>query len=321
VGTSGYDMYDANGHCPRTINLFSRKFSNMHLGLLAVTIFIALLILAALQKTASHVMFLYHQHPRAFVIKSREDRYGANSIPWMMSMALSECTKAPLFHECSDNCNRYKGNVIHDCLLEFCEVGPIPNDVELVDVVRWEEAADMLSLASSKSPVDAFKLSNVYKRIRKEFSKRFGESNESKCCVHVRLDDVKENPNPHGDYQAYIGDERLVKLLNWIHAKNDFAGSGICIETTPLDVQLCFNLVSKLPFNVEVNSHEDVDAAIWGMAQSNPLIMSRSTFAIMAGLLTLTPCYTYESWTHYNQVSGFTNGRSSDHMQVLDWET
>jgi hypothetical protein len=55
------------------------------------------------------------------------------------------------------------------------------------------------------------------------------------------------------------------------------------------------------------------------MAQSTPLIMSISTFSIIAGILSPTHSYTYEAWIHYDQVCGLTNGKSSDHMSTLQW--
>ena len=249
----------------------------------------------------------------AFLIKSRADRYGANAIPWMMGMALAEHTRRPLFHECSPSCARYLGSVMHDSLVKFCSSGSAPDDAELIDVEqRWEEACERLAAASAQSPVDAFRKTAIYEHLREQFSLRFGKACMTACCVHVRLDDLRHQ-SPDG-YQEFIGEARLVQLLTWLHSHEEYGGRGLRIETNPADATFCESIVAHLPFHVCVDSHEDVEAAVWSMAQSDPFVMSRSTFAIAAGLLSPTRCYTYEAWVHYNQVLGF---RASEHMQVL----
>jgi len=142
----------------------------------------------------------------------------------------------------------------------------------------------------------------------------YGDIGNQGCVVHLRLDDAP--PKSHA-YQCQIGDARLCKLLTWLHTTPGFGDRGIKLVTGPNDKDRCRHVCDQLEFPVEVEGNEDVDVDIWTLANADPLIMSRSTFALTAGILCPRPAYTYESWRHFDEVSGRTSGFESTHLRVL----
>jgi len=253
------------------------------------------------------------------VVKARGDRYASNAIPWSLVMAYSKLIDVPLFHICDSNCNKFRETIVHNCLLDFCQPNlPPPNSV-VMGLEDHENGVTALAedLARVAPPPELLQHLGIISRFRLAYESKYGPRLDPPCIVHCRLDDVKEAPNR--EYQKRIEDDRLLKLLKFLHKKHD----RIHIETTPHDVELMELLVQQLDFKVQVEGHADIDESIWVMANASPLILSRSNFSIFAGLLNQNPVFSYEPWIHFNQMSGSSvrsNREMSRHLLLLDWE-
>ena len=86
------------------------------------------------------------------------------------------------------------------------------------------------------------------------------------------------------------------------------------------DEELCSRLANEVDPTIEVLAPADIDAAIWIMANATMLVMSRSNFAMLGGMVNKNISYSYESWQHFDEVSGTKFGRSSDKFKVLKWK-
>ena len=73
---------------------------------------------------ASHSLFA--ELPSGYIVGSRGDRYGANSVVWAAAMLLAEAQQVPLYHRCTchrkrENGQIIKGKIFHQILVDFCE--------------------------------------------------------------------------------------------------------------------------------------------------------------------------------------------------------
>ena len=255
------------------------------------------------------------------IVKARSDRYASTAIPWISAMAYSRVLRVPLYHICNSNCSRYNDNIVHECLIKFCERGAPPDNGNIIEIDDDDAGGGVTSLANDISRLaplpELLQHFGIVSLLRRAYESRYGPRSGLPCTVHCRLDDVKESPNAH--YQKRIEDTRLLKLLEFSQSKY----GDVCIETTPHDISMLEGLVKQLNFNVSVRGHPDIDESIWAMANANPLIMSRSNFSLLAGLLNLQTSFSYERWIHFDEIAGtgtLHRGESTRHFQILEWE-
>lgn len=233
-------------------------------------------------------------------------------------MAYSKLLRVPLYHICESNCDRYVDTVVHACLMEFCMGGSPPENGITIEIEDDEFtgvskiATDICRLAPLPELLQHF---GIVSLLRSAYESRYGPRSGLHCIVHCRLDDVKVGQHIN---QKRIGDRRLLKLLEFSHSKYH----DVCIETTPHDISMMERLVGQLNFTVKVHGHPDIDESIWVMANANPLIMSRSNFSLLAGLLNPRTAFSYEPWHHYDEITcadSFTRGAPTEHFQILNW--
>ena len=191
----------------------------------------------------------------------REDRYGANAVPWLSTMALAACQNRPLFHACStQRCSDYAGTILHRALCEFCQSETCSEDAEEVALEPWHSPIEAACHESQSALPELSATTHLLKRVREMYLSTYGDIGNQGCVVHLRLDDAP--PKSHA-YQCQIGDARLCKLLTWLHTTPGFGDRGIKLVTGPNDKDRCRHVCDQLEFPVEVEGNEDVDVDIW----------------------------------------------------------
>jgi hypothetical protein len=166
------------------------------------------------------------------------------------------------------------------------------------------------------APPELVRDSGVGQYVKARLDDKFGASGPAGVVLHVRLEDVKEKSN--GQYQSYMGDEELKKLLRFLVGQHT---DVVTIVTTPgADRQLCRQIADDINPEIRVAAPTDIDEAIWMMAKASVLIMSRSNFSMLGGIINPNASYTYESWAHFEEVSGTKFGRALGKFRILDWK-
>jgi len=231
-------------------------------------------------------------------------------------MAHSMLLRVPLYHVCDSRCSRYRDTIVHECLTMFCATGAPPKNAITVGIDETESGVTGLSKDISRLAPLPEVLYNfgIVTLLRKAYEDRYGPRPDTPCIVHCRLDDVKDSPHKH--FQKRIEDTRLLKLLQFCQSRY----KRVYIETTLHDVSLMETLMGQLQFHVKVQGHRDIDESIWVMANANPLVMSRSNFSLLAGLLNPRVAYSYEAWFHFDEITGADTpcrGERTLHFQIL----
>ena len=252
-------------------------------------------------------------------ISSRGGRYGAVGIPWLAAIAYARLSQKTLFHSCT-NCQvppwqgRYRQSVIHNLILQYslpCEL-PIP-DYEDLDQGHgwvWGICESIMNLSNNKPLPDILRETHLSQEFFKEFKIRSKEKGWSmvpnahkSLLLHVRLGDVYNNPN--GSHQQYIGTEKLISLLRYLQLS--FPDHNLYIITAPSDrdTEICKDAINKSGVKCSVLGNREEEKDLWLMMNCDILIMSRSTFSLLAGLLhNGSQVYTYERWVHFNELVG-----------------
>jgi hypothetical protein len=202
---------------------------------------------------------------------------------------------------------------LHDILLEFCEKDRPPEHAIVLPIEHYFDLPQTCcALLHSDIPSALVErgLSSAWfsyfdrKAKRERWKLRWDK--HSSIVIHVRLDDCAPynmndgNPtSPHGElpYQGYIGDANLTSLIQQLHRK--FPQKNIYLITSPAarDIQRCRRVAMKFPYVRGVFGDTNVDYALWQMMCCDILVLSRSTFSMMAGLMHQgSRCYYSEEW-------------------------
>ena len=262
--------------------------------------------------------------PKAYIISSRGDRYGANSSLWMAAMLLSFHKQIPLYHVCHpQSCfGRWGHTVYHTILVDSCVKGMPPRGSALLNTTFFpsilhtccEALHSDIPSALHRSCLKAKWFAYFERQARKEgWSLRWDPSEA--IVVHVRLEDCAPSRGREGCptgkktgkklLQGYIGDSNLKALLTRLHER--FPKKEIYLMTSPLDRDLarCGALVKDFSFVKGVFGDNNLDYTLWQMMRSDILVLSRSTFSMVAGLLHQgSHCFTCENWTHLEDMLG-----------------
>lgn len=266
--------------------------------------------------------------PIAYGISSRTDRYGGNGTLWAISMLFAHYTKKPLYHLCTKQClARWGETVYHQILLDYCEKVMPPIGTELLYHRNWfaipqkcmELVRTDIPTALKKSGLAAKWFAYFEQQAQKE-GWHLKWTPKHTIVIHVRLDDCAPRQNHDlrlvrgGDgKQGYIGDANLKTLITKLHAV--FPEKNIHIVTSPLerDLERCKGVVQDFSYVKGVWGDENKDYALWQMMCSDILVLSRSTFSMLAGFLHQgSRCFTYENWKVLECLQGGYKGQWED---------
>ena len=265
---------------------------------------------------------------KGYGVGARTDRYGANIMTWTSAILLAEHHQIPLYHFCDCHRPRKKGQIIkyktfHRILEDYCQ-GTFSSNlqkkiicnikaIEMLQVhpigeltKKYMDAAGCNIPTGLKSLGLADRFFEYFDRDARQNEWQLRWDPEHALVIHVRLEDVSpEGSNPDHHCQQYIGDKRLQKLIESLHAK--FPNHEIHLVTSPLprDIDRCRRLTCDYPYVKGVWGDQSEDYALWQMMCSNILVFSRSTFCMAAGLLHRgEQCFIYEAFNLFNCVNG-----------------
>jgi len=144
------------------------------------------------------------------------------------------------------------------------------------------------------------------------------DPNES-IVIHVRLEDIapplaspgEAQLNDQWTHQQYMGDANLKRLVQHLH--HLYPEKKIYIITSPVDrdIERCRRITEKLPGMYGIIADHDVDYALWQMMCCDILVMSKSTFGMIAGFCHQgTQCFMFGKFIHFLDVLGkYDTGR------------
>jgi hypothetical protein len=240
-------------------------------------------------------------------ISSRPDRYGANGIPWIVASTLFP----ELYHNCNENCHRYKDTIVHNFLIKYSKnIDCTPDeDLMAIDGGGWP----IKKLLNDMSFPDYFHGTTHFKELKKMYENKFGNNYLKNCTIiHARLDDAgpAHNFQKFGIYQAFVGTENMVKIIKWAQGKFKLPVYIAGAQNAP-DIELCRHILQQCDVeNVDdfILRGNTIDHDIYIMSRADNLIVGRSTFAMMAGLINENTVYA-EDWVHLRDLVGNNNSR------------
>jgi hypothetical protein len=260
-------------------------------------------------------------------ISSRQDRYGANSVPWINAITVARVTGQTLYHHCSTSCYNYRDSVIHQLLLSNsvpiqhcrrCDMHEMDGWFHGQHKILMKHTAGLpLPDVIAQSPLKE-EFFDCYRREALDQQWTLPHKPDGLIVIHVRLDDIKDHEKVNK--QGFIGEERLCQLITSLHAR--YAGHQIHIVTSPnpKDIRLCESVIEQSNVNCSVSGNDSIDYDLYVMMCSDILILSRSTFCFIAGLLHQgSHVYSYTNWQHFEELIGPypATGNSQNQSKVL----
>ncbi len=257
--------------------------------------------------------------PKAYMVGSRGDRYGANANLWAMAMLLAKAQGVPLHHDCN-NCGLkrrgdvgqfIKGKIFHQILVDFCQPCKLMIRVPYLEMDP-KKCTDFLG-CNIPTGLKRYGLANKWFKYFDNHAKKRGWKlrwdPKTALVIHVRLEDVAPpgSNSPAGKYYKgfsgkYIGDEKLQILIEYLGER--FPDHEMHLVTSPLkrDIARCKRLTKNYPCVKGVWGDWSEDYALWQMMCSDILMLSRSWFSLLAGLLHQGQnCLFYRSDTPVNK--------------------
>jgi hypothetical protein len=275
------------------------------------------------------IEFFLIKHNDQLYISSRNDRYGANSIPWITMIYLSKILKKKLYHNCDKNCKKYYNNLIHKYLIlnsnTTKDKNIINNDYHKLS--KWSTDIICKKIYSIKKEVfpDVFynsKESNdIFKLYDNKYKNNVNKNIIDSTIIHIRLGDVNHKNNTA--HQSFIGEERLIKLINYLFKKYK---KPIYFMTSPnnKDKELIYNILRKSNIIKKykktkfiLGSH-DIDYDLYLMMICKQLVISKSTFPYISALINKNTVYTTDNWIHYRDILG--NNQMSNKIKILNYK-
>ena len=244
-------------------------------------------------------------------ISARPDRYGANGVPWIVAVALY----TGLCHKCTPVCERYKDTIVHKFLKKYSKDAACNSDLMFIDNGAWP----VRKMLKDISFPDFFHGSSYYHSLRDMYSCKFGNKFiKDATIIHVRLDDAgpAHNFQKFGVYQAFVGTENLIKLIHWAQEK---FGLPVYLAgaQNDQDLEFCREILQRCEIpnpNDFILTGNTIDQDIYIMSKAKNLIVGRSTFALMAGLLNENTVYC-EDWVHLRDLIG--NNKSKKFQIIM----
>jgi hypothetical protein len=263
-------------------------------------------------------------------ISSRNDRYGANSIPWISMIYLSKILKKKLYHNCHDiHCKKYSNNLVHKYLIlnsnTTKDINIINNDYNKLS--NWSTSVICKKIYSIKNKVfpDVFhnsKESNeIFNLYHNKYKNNIDTNIFNSIIIHIRLDDVAHRTE--WDYQEFIGEENLIKLINYLYKKYRKRIYFMMLPNIK-DKELIYNILQKSNISKKykqkqfILGSQDMDYDLYLMMICKQLIISKSTFPFISALVNKNIVYTTDDWIHYRDILGHNS--NSDKIKILNYK-
>jgi hypothetical protein len=288
-------------------------------------------------------------------ISSRGDRYGANAIPWITAIWLSELAECKLYHNCSIRCkcntttkDRGRGEdlVIHNFLIDKSEE-TVDKNIITKDILLWEWKGGecgtwpvrkitekIYSLNDSNNVLsfpDLFHNSKLYNELNLMYDDKFKEHEigvlhniRQATIIHVRLGDEINNTTEKW-HAGWGGESQLIELIN--KASKRFA-TPIYLMTAPIqeDIDLCKNILKRCLNTLQIDAKDvdkfvlgtdNIDFDIYLMIKCKNLIIGRSTFAFIPALLHKNQVFA-EKWENLEHLIMGTGPLISKKISTLE---
>ncbi|MFT4561792.1 MAG: hypothetical protein ACI9BW_001534 [Gammaproteobacteria bacterium] len=245
-------------------------------------------------------------------ISSRKDRYGANSVPWLNALALARVTGQTLYHHCSTSCFKYRDSVMHRLLVKNSVASEHCGTCDLHEKAGWfhgqhevlmqhTEGLPLPDVIAGSALKEEF--FNCYRREAAAREWTLQRKSDSLIVIHVRLDDIKDHEKTNK--QGFIGEDNLSRLITLLNGR--YPDHQIHLVTSPnrRDINLCKSVIEKSNISCSVSGSDNIDYDLYLMMCSDVLILSRSTFCFIAGLLHQgSHVYSYTNWQHFEELIG-----------------
>ena len=249
-----------------------------------------------------------------YVVSSRPDRYGTNVLGWVSAILIANQHNIPLYHLC-DTCHEkkisfdsstqiFKNFIFHKILTDYCS-GTFQNwntatqnghhilqNYLLKDLVinNWFDLLDNCIETIGMGIPKKVRDSGLSKQWFDYFDSH-AKSNgwelrwdpNNTLVIHVRLGDMANQSNDI--YQEYIGDVKLQKLIEYLHDNFPHYDIHLVTSPAPQDIERCERVTLFYSYVKGVWGDDCEDYALWQMMNSKILILSRSCFSFVAGLL------------------------------------
>jgi hypothetical protein len=271
--------------------------------------------------TAEHLRYLFWRKFWRFekpclhdgvYISSREDRYGANSIPWINAITLARLTGQTLYHHCSTSCYHYRDSVIHKLLIRNSAPSRHCPVCDLHEMDGWfHRQHEVLMQHTDGRPLPDViagsglkeEFFNCYRREALEQRWTLPHESHDLIVIHVRLGDIKEHEKENK--QGFIGEENLAQLITLLHGRYAEHQLHLVTSPDPKDIRLCESVVKRSNVKCSVSGNNNIDYDLYLMMCSDILILSRSTFCFIAGLLHQgSHVYSSTNWQHFEELIG-----------------
>lgn len=274
--------------------------------------------------------YLNNNKKTKYYIYSRSDRYGSNCIQWIPALFLClENERFILEHNCK-HCKRHTLNntVIHNFLLNNSIKNKSIDSINLSGykgTFLEQQIKYVIGFYNNKPFPDVFHNSNTHKKIielYKETSnnKKWNIPNNiyDSIVIHVRLDDKRNDIDKNNNRQSFIGFKKLCEVISTLQKMYKSGIIYLMTSNNKTDIDIINNFIKNCNFsNIKLISNSDKDNDIFIMSQCKLLIMSKSTFSLIGGLLNINNLvYTYDKWWHYNDLLG-TNYNLSQKFKIL----
>ena len=263
-----------------------------------------------------------------FYIGSRVDRYGSNCCKWIPALFYSQIKNGNLNHVCSKNCNKYKNSLIHTYLVNNSSQSKSGKHLMNKNFLTYG-INEIIADNNFISFPDIFYNSLTHKNIVNLYnqtcvSKKWNVPDDlhNSIVIHIRLGDrrnILEGSHPR---QVFIGEKLLVRLITYLHEKfKNFSNIYLLFHQNDADIKIINSIIFKNKLtNVKIIGNSDIDNDIYIMIKAGLLVMSKSTFALIGGLLSIKDTvYTYSPWSHYNELIGTKSINTSKKFKVLKY--
>jgi len=260
----------------------------------------------------------------SFTLRERNDRFGSNYIVKIADYIFAKINNLNIYYSKDF---RYKNSIFSQPLLQYASLNRNneKNTKLSYEGIRGANAKPVILL--KKDLITYFRQNlkeKFLKIVRKYCKKKFKlpwKDNKKIICIHIRLDDVENLEDYDGrcssnyiknlieedkfeeydrnklglDTQRTIKPKKLKNLINELVKK--YPDKNIHLITILKDnkVPLFLKKIQK-KYNIEIHSNKDPDQDLWLLMNSEILVLSKSTFSIVAGYYHLGKTVYYPIW-------------------------
>lgn len=263
----------------------------------------------------------------SFTLRERNDRFGSNFMNKMADFIFAKISNVNIYHSPDF---KYKNSVFSQPFLinSVINISSIPNTIESYVGIRGANAKPVILLKQDlisyfRDNLKSQFLRIIYKRCFKKFKLPW-KDNKNIICIHVRLDDVENLEDYDGrpvsnyinkliegdkfeeydrnkmdkiglDTQRTINPKKLKNLVNELVRRYPRKKIHIVTFFKNKKIPVFLEKLQK-KFDLEIHSNDDPEKDLWLLMNSEILVLSKSTFSIVAGYYHLGNVVYYPVW-------------------------